>query len=120
MSELENRLPDTSELGQLKEQCAELRRLATFLLLGLVVLSFTFAFFVGFLVRRMGKDLDAVRPQMKPMMEFTAKEEPIIRNFMTSLSDYARKHPEFQALIAKYRIGTNAPSAASAPASVPK
>ena len=45
MSELENRLPDTSELGQLKEQCAELRRLATFLLLGLVVLSFTFAFF---------------------------------------------------------------------------
>jgi hypothetical protein len=120
MSELENRLPDTSELGQLKEQCAELRRLATFLLLGLVVLSFTFAFFVGFQVRRTGKDLDAVRPQMKQMLEFTAKEEPIIRNFMTSLSDYARKHPEFQALIAKYRIGTNAPSAASAPASAPK
>jgi hypothetical protein len=107
MSELENRMTDSSELAELKETCAELQRQTTRLLLGLIVLSFTLAFFVGFQVRRTGKDLDVVRPQARQMAKATDQEEPTINAFIAKLADYGRTHPDFAPLMAKYRLNTN-------------
>jgi hypothetical protein len=120
MNEPEDKLANSSELDELKEQCMGLRRQATVLLLGLIVLSFTLAFFVGFQVRRAGKDLDAVRPQARQMMEASPKEEPTITGFVTRLAEYGRTHQDFMPIMAKYGIGTNLaaskPNTNSAPA----
>ena len=93
MSELENRTADSSEVAELKETCAALQRQTTHLLLGLTVLSFTLAFFVGFQVRRTGKDLDAIQPQATQMSKAYDKEEPTINAFMAKLTEYRQNAP---------------------------
>jgi hypothetical protein len=122
MSELENRMTDSSELAELKEVCGELQRQTTLLLVGLIVLSFTLAFFVGFQVRRTGRDLDAIQPQATKMMMASEKEEPTINAFMAKITEYGRSHPDFAPIMAKYRLSTNSAASklnAGAPAEAP-
>ncbi|MGD0614675.1 MAG: hypothetical protein ABSA69_04435 [Verrucomicrobiota bacterium] len=116
MSELENRMTDSSEVAELKQLCGELQRRTTLLLMGLIVLSFTLAFFVGFQVRRTGKDLDAIRPQARQMTAASEKEEPTINAFMAKLTEYGRTHPDFAPIMAKYRMNTNSTASKLNPA----
>jgi hypothetical protein len=95
------------EVAALKEQCAGLQRQLTLVLLGLVVCSLTLTSFVGLQVRRMGKDLDALRPQAKQVAEAAAKELPVVQSFMTKLADYGKTHPDFQPIVTKYGLTTN-------------
>lgn len=102
--------------------CGELQRRTTRLLVGLIVLSFTLAFFVGFQVRRTGKDLDAIRPQARQMMTASEKEEPTINAFVAKLTEYGRTHPDFAPIMAKFRLSTNSAASklnAAAPAAAP-
>jgi hypothetical protein len=109
MNEPENRTPDTSELTDLKRQCSALGRQVVMLLVALFVVSGTLTVFVGVQSRRMGNDLKAVRPQATQIIEAAAKEQPVINKFMAQLADYARTHPDFAPIMAKYRLATNAP-----------
>lgn len=112
MNESETKSTNASEVAELKEQCAFLNRQVTILLLALVLTSVTFAGFVGLQVRRIGKDLDAVRPQARQITEASAKEMPVLQTFMSKLADYGKAHPDFQPIVNKYGLTTNAGTAA--------
>jgi hypothetical protein len=112
MNESESKSTNASEMTELREQCALLSRQVSTLLLALVVTSVTFAGFVGLQVRRIGKDLDAVRPQARQITEASAKEMPVLQNFFSKLADYGKTHPEFQPIVTKYGLATNAGTAA--------
>jgi hypothetical protein len=99
------------EVAELKEQCAGLERRLTLVLLGLVLCSLTVTGFVGLQVRRIGKDLDAVRPQARQVAEASAKEMPVVQTFMTKLTDYGKTHPDFQPIVTKFGLTTNAVAA---------
>lgn len=108
MNETENQTSDASELAELKKHYASLSRQVGTLLLGLFVVSATFTVFLGIQARRMGKDLESIRPQATQMIERATKEEPVITKFMSELSDYGRTHPDFKPIMTKFRISTNA------------
>ncbi len=61
-----------------------------------------------FLIRQMvfmRKDLEAVRPQVKLIMETYQKvEEPQIKGFINALVTFSRTHPDFSPVLAKYKI----------------
>jgi hypothetical protein len=96
-----------NELSELKEQCAGLQRQLTLVLLGMAVCSLTLTGFVGLQVRRVSKDLTIMRPQARQVAEASAKETPMLQNFMTKLADYGKTHPDFQPIVTKYGLATN-------------
>jgi hypothetical protein len=96
-----------NEVSELKEQCAGLQRQLTVMLLGLAICSLTLTGFVGLQVRRVSKDLQAVRPQARQVAEAAAKEMPILQSFMSKLADYGKTHPDFQPIVNKFGLATN-------------
>jgi hypothetical protein len=118
MNEPENKITDSSEVAELKKECADLRRQSNFLLIGLVVISFTFAAFVGLQARRAGKDLAALRPQAAQFQEANQKEAPGIQQFLGRLLEFGQKNPDFMPILNKYNIrtDTNAALPGGAPA----
>ncbi len=104
MNESESKTTDASEISEVKAQCAKLSRQIPFRLAAMVVASVTFAGYVGLQVRRLGKDLDVLRPQGRQAVEATAKETPHIQEFMAKLADYGRTHPDFQPIMVKYGL----------------
>jgi hypothetical protein len=116
MSEPENTLPD-SELSELKQECADLRRQSNQLFFALTVMSLTFTAWLFVQYRRTAKDLEIVVPQEAQMRETNQKEKPVLDNILTRLVGYAQSHPDFKAILAKYPVvaqSTNAISPASA------
>jgi hypothetical protein len=113
MNETETKTADASELSELKRQCRVLSRQVLLSLLALFVVSGTLTVYLGIQSRRVGKDLEIVRPQARQVVEASAKEEPVIRSFMAKLVDYGKAHPDFAPIVAKYRLTTNAPIAGS-------
>jgi len=109
MNESENKTTDTPEISELKAQCAQMSRQITILLAALVVCSVTFAGFVGLQVRRLGRDLESLRPEGMRATEALNKETPHIQEFMAKLADYGRTHPDFQPIVAKYGLTNSGP-----------
>lgn len=105
-------------------QCEVLRKLFIASLVGLLLLGLSFNYFI---LRQMvftRKDLDVVRPQVAQMVEgYTKNEEPQIRSYVNSLITFAKTHPDFTPILAKYKIvpatGTTAPPALAPAAAVP-
>jgi hypothetical protein len=105
-----------SDQVDLKQQCAALSRQVTLMLVALFLVSGTLTVFLGIQARRIGKDLDAIRPQARQIMESSAKEEPMINAFMVKLVEYGKTHPDFAPIAAKYRLNTNTVAALKAAA----
>jgi hypothetical protein len=123
MSEPENRTPESSELVEVKQQCAALHRQVVILVMAIFVVSGTLTVYLGVQARRLGKNLDAIRPQARQVMDASLREAPVINNFMVKLADYGRTHPDFAPIVAKYRLGTNAAASRTGtnmPAAAPK
>jgi hypothetical protein len=117
MSEPENPLPDSSELSELKQECADLRRQTSLVFLALTVMSLTFTSWLFLQARRTAKDLEIVAPQEAQIREANKKEKPVLENILSRLGAYSQNHPEFAAILAKYpvvRQGTNAVAPSSA------
>jgi hypothetical protein len=108
MNDPENRIPDGSELAELKHQVGDIRRLVVTLLLGLFAVSGTFTGLMWVQSRRVGRQLDQVRPQAIQVIDASLKEGPQISMFLSKLVDYSRTHPDFKPILMKYRLGTNA------------
>jgi hypothetical protein len=116
MSDLENKPLETSEIAELKEQCAGLAQQVRILLYGLVVASFTLTLFLALQARRAGRELDLIQPTATQIAELSKKEEVAIRTFLGQLLEYGKVHSDFAALLQKYKIVTVKAPGAPAPA----
>ena len=108
--------PDTKEL---REQHEVLRKLFFATLVAMLITSGSLAVFLIRQVIFVRRDLAAVRPQIEQLVKnYQQVEEPQINSFVNSLVNFARAHPDFQPILAKYKI---APAAATpvAPTGVP-
>jgi hypothetical protein len=107
MDELENKISGTSDLTELKTECADLRRQTTFLLGALVIVSLTLSAVLGLQAVRAKKELDILRPQVAQIVDANKKEEPMIQNFASRLGEFGRSHPDFAPILNKYQIRPN-------------
>lgn len=105
MNEPEDTTPDSSELTELRTECAQLRKQATTTLIALIVISGTLAGFLFLQVWRTGRDTDSLREQQRRYAELAQREQPAIHNLLSKLAEYGRTHPDFKPIMAKYGIG---------------
>lgn len=66
----------------------------------------------------MRKEVVAVQPQFTQIKENFDRAMPGMNAFMKQLTDYAKTHPDFQPLLAKYPIQYTADATGAAPAAV--
>ena len=119
MDDLETKVTADAAAPNLAMQCAALQRQITTLLVALIVLSGSFAIFVGWQVHLNRQQLEVVKQQVDQIMQQRAG----LNNFIARLSDFARTHPDFIPVLAKYGVApTNAvaPVATPQPAALPK
>ena len=62
------------------------------------------------------KDLKVVEPQFLQLKAEFDRVRPTMDNFLKQLTDYARTHPDFRTVLAKYPFQAGPTSAAPAPA----
>lgn len=111
----------SSELTELKEQCAQLRAQTHNLRLAQLIVALTLAGFFFVEVWRNGKALEAMRPQAAQVAEVTKKQTPAINDFLNRLAEYSRTHPDFVPILTKHNIRTTpAPAAPSVAPAAPK
>ncbi len=124
MDNLEN-VPSapTGELGELRAQFEALRGLVTSILILLVVVTGTFALYLGREVKFKHDELKAFRPQASQVIgDFNKNFAPGMNDFIRKLEDFARTHPDFAPILAKYGLKpSQAPVVApsTAPTSAP-
>jgi hypothetical protein len=110
----------TSELSELKEQCAELQRQTHSLRVALLVVALCLAGFLALEGRRNGQALQLLRPQAAQVAEAAKIQDPIANRFLGQLVDFAKGHQDFGAVLGKYvQRQPGAPTAASTPTAAP-
>ena len=107
MSDIETKAGEGSELAELSEKCSELERRSTMLQVALVLVALSLAFFVEVQVRRAGRDLEGIRPQLASFAEANKKQDPLIQTLAQKLVDFGRSHPDFTPVVLKYGLNTN-------------
>lgn len=121
MSDLETK-PTSPATGSCSG-CEATQKQLNIVLIGLFVLSATFAVFLWRQTRYIRTDLAAMKPAAGQMIQGFNQEKPAVDAFLAKIAEYARTHPDFAPLAQKYQLAipTNAPVAApkAAPAAVP-
>ena len=107
----------TSELSELKAQCAELQRQTNSQRIALLVVAVCLAGFFALEGRRNGQALQQLRPQAAQVAEASKAQDPIANKFLAQLVDYAKGHQDFVPVLSKYiQRQPGAPAATAAPA----
>lgn len=110
----------TSELSELKQQCAELQRQTHSLRVSLLVVTCCVAGFLFLEVRRNGQALQLLRPQAAQVAEASKVQDPIANKFLAQLMDFAKGHQDFGAVLSKYvQRQPGAPTPTAAPTAAP-
>lgn len=120
--------PDTSDLAELKEMCADLRAQAQTLRIALVVVAVAISGFFWLEIRRNGQSLTLLRPQAAQVVEASKNMDPAANRFIGQLVEFSKTHPDFVAILKKYPIqvtatgatGATAPPATGTPAAPKK
>jgi hypothetical protein len=111
----------SSELTELKEQCAQLRAQTHNLRIAQLIVALAVAGFFWVEVRRNGQALNTMRPQAIQVDEVSKKQTPAINDFVNRLSEFGRTHPDFVPVLTKYGIPTTTTAAApGVPPAAPK
>lgn len=100
--------PTSTDLTELKEQCAQLRAQTHNLRITQLVVALTLAGFFFVEVWRNGKTLETMRPQAAQVDEVTKKQKPAVDDFVNRLAEFGRTHPDFVPVLTKHRITTTA------------
>lgn len=108
----------TTELGELKAQCAELRAQAQTLRLAVFIMAAAVGAYFWLEVVRNGKALQALRPQAMQVIEAAKVQDPIANRFIGQLVEYSKGHADFGAVLNKYGIRA-APTLAAPAATLP-
>lgn len=75
----------------------------------LLILTLSASLFIGKQLRLVQLQLPSQRDAViRAAMEFQKRDEPLIRNFVVRLQDFARKHPDFQPVLDHYRSALGA------------
>ena len=108
MNEPQTNTPVPDDLAS---QVASLRRQITHLLLVLIVISGTLATYLFYQAHTFGKDLTALEPQAREVIQNYQKNLPNIQKFVQELVTYGQAHPDFQPILKKYGIPLTLPAA---------
>ena len=108
MNEPQTNTPVPDDLAS---QVASLRRQITHLLLVLIVISGTLATYLFYQAHTFGKDLTALEPQAREVIQNYQKNLPNIQKFVQGLVTYGQAHPDFQPVLKKYGIPLTLPAA---------
>jgi hypothetical protein len=98
-------------------QVASLRHQITLLLLALIVISGTLTTYLFYQARALGRDLAALEPQARVVIQNYNKNLPNIQQFVRELVTYGQKHPDFQPILKQNGIPLTLPATTN---SVPK
>ena len=110
--------PESFKPENVETQCENLRKLFLATLVALLILSFSINVFLIRQATYIRKDLKAMRPQVQQIVaNYQKNEDPQIKNFVNALVGFGRTHPDFNSILAKYKIVPQTP-ALSAPAPV--
>jgi hypothetical protein len=109
--------PASSELTELREQCAQLRTQTFNLRIAQLVVALALAGFFWVEVRRNGQALQTLRPQAAQVDEVAKKQSDAINEILNRLAEFGRTHPDFVPILNKYRFAASPTSAA--PGSTP-
>jgi len=103
---------ETHDLAQALET---LQRQFQLLLIILAVLIFVFDCYMARQWRQFGREVAILEPQVTAFNQGTL---PVARNFVAQLTEYAKTHPDFQTILAKYPLQapSNAAPATAQPA----
>lgn len=117
MSDLNPISPTSSELTELKAQCAQLQAQTHNLRLAQLIVALAVAGFFWVEARRNSQALTTMRPQAAQIAEVTKKQTPAINDFVNRLAEFSRTHPDFVPILTKHNIRTT--PAAAAPSVAP-
>jgi len=87
--------------AEISEQISALQRQVFTLLLVLVVVSGTLVAYLSYQSRQLGKSIDGLRQQAKPIEQLYSQNFPVIQNFVQQLVAYGQAHPDFQQQVLK-------------------
>lgn len=100
----------------LRAPLESLRHLVNTLLVLMIVLSGTLWIFLRWQVRYTSRELEFYRPQATNMIaQFQRGPGPVGDEFVRQLSEYARSHPDFAPILAKYGVKPAVPAASTTP-----
>ncbi len=120
-SDLNPTFPASSELAELKEQCAHLRAQTHNLRIAQLIVALAVAGFFWVEARRNGQALETMRPQAAQVADVTKKQTPAINDFVNRLAEFGRTHPDFVPVLTKYGIPTTpAPAVPGVPPAATK
>lgn len=108
MNEPEMNLPASAELA---DQIAALRRQLTSLLLALIVVSGTLAFYLWYQSHITGSAIDMLRPEAVRVTNVYNQNRPGMEKLVRQLVVYGQSHPDFQPILKKYGVPLTLPAA---------
>ena len=77
----------------------------------MIITSFTLTAFLGLESRRVTKDAATTKADVARLTRIVQAQDADISVAYTRLSEFTRKHPDFQSILLKYfKITTNAPA----------
>lgn len=88
-----------------------LRRQTNLIFAAVVISSFTLTAYLGLQARRSAADLALLQNRDAEVNKAAEQDYANNQAIFAKLTEFARTHPDFQKIFAKYRLGTNAPSA---------
>jgi len=94
----------------LSGQVASLRHQINLLLLALIVISGTLTTYLFYQAHTLGRDLAALEPQARMVVQNYNRNLPHIQQFVQELIAYGQKHPDFQAILKQNGIPLTLPA----------
>lgn len=90
-------------IGEVEQQCHDLRTLLNATFVVLLVLSLSVNLFLGKQMRLIRAKVSESRPVIQRMQAEFQKKEPNMRNFVNALQSFGAVHPDFLPIIGRYR-----------------
>ena len=118
MNSPESETSGAADLSRLEYQCRSLRHwlvsVLALVLLGqmlMIIVSGTLTVYLLLLSRSTSKDLVEYRPQAtKIINDYQQVSAPRMNDFLKKITEYARAHPDFAPILAKYGIKPGSPT----------
>jgi hypothetical protein len=106
MNDPENQIPATHDVTQTPDQFESLRQLVNWILVLLVIVSGTLTVFLLHQYRFVHQEVLVIRPQYAEAKARYHQVQPKMDDFIRRMSEFARTHPDFAAVLSKYRPTT--------------